>query len=69
MKAISISSAPPEPPRLMFLTPKQLANRWQCSIEKLKRMRRAGSLPVFYIGRTARYAIGDVVKIEADAAA
>jgi hypothetical protein len=47
-----------------FLTPKQLAARWDCSLMKLRRMRRAGVLPVYYIGRSARYAIADVVKIE-----
>ena len=50
-------------------TPKQISARWQCSIEKLKRMRRAGILPVYYIGRSARYAMEDILRIEADAKA
>jgi hypothetical protein len=52
-----------------FLTPKELSRRWICSIEKLKRMRRAGTLRVHYIGRAARYALADVLKIEEEAAA
>jgi len=49
-----------------FFTPKQLATRWQCSLMKLRRMRRAGTLGVHYIGRSARYSVGDVERIEAD---
>jgi len=52
-----------------FLTPKQLAARWQCSTEKIKRMRRAGNLRVHYIGRAARFKIEDVLAIETAAAA
>lgn len=49
---------------LIYLSPKQLAQRWICSTEKLKRMRRAGTLKVSYIGRSARYSISDVELIE-----
>ena len=56
-------------PHPVFLTPKQLASRWACSIEKLKRMRRAGKLPVYYIGRAARHKLADVLRIETEAAA
>jgi hypothetical protein len=52
-----------------FITPKQLAARWQCSLMKLRRMRRAGTLGVHYIGRSARYSVADVQRIEADARA
>lgn len=52
-----------------YLTPKQLSARWQCSTMKLRRMRRAGKLRVSYIGRSARYDIADVQRIEAEAAA
>ena len=34
---------------------------------KLRRMRRAGVLPVSYIGRAARYAVADVERIESQA--
>lgn len=53
----------------VFLTPKQLSARWQCSLMKLRRMRRAGILTVHYIGRSARYSMADVQRIEADARA
>ena len=52
-----------------FLTPKQLASRWQCSLMKLRRMRRAGILSVYYIGRSARYPVADVARIESQARA
>lgn len=63
----SIQSAPVTD--RVFLTPHQLSERWLCSIEKLKRMRRAGRLPVSYFGRSARYRLADVLRIEAEAAA
>lgn len=52
-----------------FLTPKQLASRWQCSLMKLRRMRARGELPVSYIGRSARYAMADVQRVELEARA
>lgn len=54
---------------LKYLTPKQLSARWLCSEMKLRRMRRNGVLPVSYIGRSARYAMADVERIEAEARA
>lgn len=63
----SIQSAPVQD--RVFITPHQLSERWLCSIEKLKRMRRAGKLPVSYLGRSARYRLADVLKIEAEALA
>lgn len=53
----------------VFLTPKQLSQRWLCSIMKLRRMRAAGKLRVYYIGRAARYALADVEQLESEAAA
>lgn len=47
-----------------FLTPKQLAARWQCSLMKLRRMRRAGIISVHYIGCSARYPMVDVERVE-----
>lgn len=52
-----------------YITPKQLSSRWHCSEMKLRRMRRNGVLPVSYIGRSARYAMADVERIEAEARA
>jgi len=54
---------------LKYLTPQQLGERWQCSLMKLRRMRRKGMLPVSYIGRSARYALADVERIELEARA
>ena len=53
----------------VFFTPKQLAARWQCSLMKLRRMRRIGTIGVTYIGRSARYRRDDVLRVEADAEA
>ena len=53
----------------VFLTPKQLSARWQCSLMKLRRMRRAGTLGVHYIGRSARYSVDDVQRIERESKA
>jgi len=63
----SIQSAPVSD--RVFITPKQLSERWHCSVEKLKRMRRAGKLPVSYLGRSARYRLADVLNIESEAVA
>ncbi len=57
----------PAPSPSPFLTPKQLATRWLCSEMKLRRMRAKGILPVSYIGRSARYLLADVERIEAQA--
>jgi len=59
------TDTPPSP----FLTPKQLAARWHCSLMKLRRLRRSGTLGVHYIGRSARYSVVDVQRIEADSRA
>lgn len=61
----SIKSAPVSD--RVFLTPQQLSQRWMCSIMKLRRMRAAGKLPVSYLGRSARYKLADVERIEAEA--
>ena len=63
----SIKSAPVQD--RVFLTPQQLSQRWQCSLMKLRRMRKAGKLRVFYIGRAARFDQADVLKLESEAAA
>ena len=52
-----------------FLTPRQLADRWMVSVQKLRRMRRHGTLAVHYFGRSARYALADIERIERDARA
>jgi hypothetical protein len=52
-----------------FLTPKQLAARWQCSEMKLRRMRRAGLISVHYIGCSARYPVADIERVERESKA
>ena len=68
-EAVAPKTPPLQIPDRVFLTPQQLSQRWLCSIMKLRRMRAAGKLRVFYIGRSARYALDDVIKLESQAAA
>lgn len=52
-----------------FLTAKELRQRWKVSGMFLHRIRRDGRLPVTRIGkRGVRYAMADVLKIEAESA-
>ncbi len=50
-----------------FLTPRDLAARWRCSIETLKRRRRANILQAYRFGRGVRFLLADVLRIEAEA--
>jgi len=52
---------------LRLLTRRQLGDRWQCSIETLKRREKAGILPVLKLGRDARYRLSDVLRLEKEA--
>ena len=45
----------------------ELANRWQKSIESIKRMEKAGLLRALKIGRSVRYRIAEIERIEAEA--
>lgn len=47
-----------------FLTPHDLAARWRCSIETLKRRRRAGALPTYKMGRGVRFNLSDILAYE-----
>ena len=62
-------SAPIQTTPSPYISPKGLAARWLCSEMKLRRMRAKGILPVSYIGRSARYLLADVERIEAEAQA
>ncbi|MDB6132475.1 MAG: hypothetical protein JWM59_718 [Verrucomicrobiales bacterium] len=63
---LTITQDAPSP----FLTAKDLRERWQVSGMFLHRMRRAGRLKVYRIGaRGVRFAVSDVLRIEAEAAA
>jgi hypothetical protein len=50
-----------------LLTRKGLSDRWQLSIETLKRRERCGLLPVLKLGRGVRYRLADIERLEADA--
>lgn len=63
----------PTPPPLqrppVFLSEKELAERWQRTPMTLLRMRRAGALPFVRIGKSPRYRVSDIERIETDGAA
>jgi hypothetical protein len=50
-----------------FLTRKGLADRWQLSVETLKRRERCGILRCLKLGRGVRYRLADIERLEADA--
>jgi hypothetical protein len=50
-----------------LLTRKGLSDRWQISIETLKRRERCGLLPFLKLGRGVRYRLADVEHLEAEA--
>lgn len=52
-----------------FLTPKELASRHGCSVETLKRRRRAGILRAYKFGRGVRFKLSEVLAYEAQARA
>lgn len=61
---------PTNPPTAPFLTAAELRQRWSVSGMFLHRLRQAGRLPVTRIGKRAvRYALSDILKIEAESAA
>ena len=52
---------------LHHLSRHQLADRWQCSTETVKRREKAGILPVHRLGGLVRYRLSDVERIEQEA--
>jgi hypothetical protein len=50
-----------------LLTRKGLSDRWQLSIETLKRRERCGVLRVLKLGRGVRYRLSDIEHLEAEA--
>lgn len=61
-----IDTTAPESP---FLTAAELQKRWRVSAMYLHRLRAAGRLSVMRIGKRAvRYAMADVLRIEAESA-
>lgn len=51
----------------LFLTPAQLAQRWHVTPMTLRRWRKAGKIQVHHFGRTVRFSMTDVEKVEAEA--
>ncbi len=50
-----------------LLTRQQLSKRWEISPETLKRWEKAGKLNPLKLGKSVRYRLADIEKIEADA--
>jgi hypothetical protein len=50
-----------------LLTRRALADRWQFSVETLKRREHAGLLPFLKLGRSVRYRLADIERLEAEA--
>jgi hypothetical protein len=48
----------------IFVTRRELAMRWEVSISTLKRREAAGILPVYKLGRDAKYRAEDIERIE-----
>tara|TARA_R110002096_G_scaffold24760_41_gene78144 strand:+ start:4688 stop:4870 length:183 start_codon:yes stop_codon:yes gene_type:complete len=54
----------------LYITRKQLAARWSCSIETIKRKERSGLLnPIKFGQRFVRYRLSDIEQIEQEAQA
>jgi hypothetical protein len=59
----------PEPDDLTYLTRLELASRWRCSCETIKRKQRAGVLhPLYLSQRKLLYRLSEVQAIEEAAA-
>lgn len=54
---------PDTPPK--YLTPKQLAERWQVTPMTLRRWRRDGKIRVYQLGRGVRFSLTEVEQFEA----
>jgi hypothetical protein len=51
----------------IHLSRHQIAERWQCSTETIKRREKAGILPSHRLGGLVRYRLSDVERIEQEA--
>jgi len=56
-------------PNTILLTRRDLAVRWQCSVETVKRRESSGILHPVRLGRTVRYREADIERIEREATA
>jgi hypothetical protein len=49
------------------LTREELAKRWRCCVETIKRRQQSGALKALKLGRMVRYRMEDVRAVEAEA--
>jgi excisionase family DNA binding protein len=66
-----MSTAPqtPAPSSSQFLTPAQLAARWQVTPMTLRRWRQSGKITALHLGRAVRFSLTEIVRIEREAQA
>jgi hypothetical protein len=57
----------PLPAENATLTRQELAQRWRCCIETIKRRQASGALKALKLGRLVRYRMEDVRAVEAEA--
>jgi len=50
-----------------FMTRREIANRWRCHTETIKRREKDGTLRAYKLGGTIRYLLVDVERIEKEA--
>jgi excisionase family DNA binding protein len=55
---------PTSGPSAPFLTIRELASRWRCSTETIKRRRRSGHIATYKLGGIVRFRLSDVVAYE-----
>lgn len=53
----------------VFLTEHELAQRWKRTTMTLQRMRKDGRLPFVRIGKSPRYRLADIERLESNGAA
>jgi excisionase family DNA binding protein len=51
----------------LFLTPAELASRWQVTTMTLRRWRKSGRIKTVHLGRGIRFAIADIEQLELEA--
>ncbi|CAN5843030.1 hypothetical protein BH11VER1_BH11VER1_22970 [soil metagenome] len=64
----TLNSTPAETPAL-YLSPEQLAHRWQVSKMTLRRWRHASKISALHIGRQVRFPIAEVERFERESIA
>jgi hypothetical protein len=64
---MKIARMKPQDKPVQLVTRRELSDRWQLSIETLKRRERCGVLRVLKLGRGVRYRLADIERLEVDA--